>query len=309
MNSQLLESFLKIVEMGSISAAADTLFISQSTLSDRLKALEEDLGVTLINRGPGIKQIELTERGVEFLSYTNRFLDLDKEVQQWKNYDHLQSLRMGAPMSINSLFFRNFFKQFLNSNRIYLNVSAHWNRTIYSMVNVSELDLGVVSRPYQSQNMKTIPLFREPIMIVYDNDYADYEDLSELDIRDQIFIEWGPHFTQWYQQHWPAQDTPKISLDSPELLMEYISSDQSWAAVPMCLYNSLLAMNDKIQVLELEEEVYRELYLIYQPASFSSGYTARRAFMVAMFEFVEECARAGLCESLIDLDELRLEWE
>ena len=50
MRLEQLSYFVEIVRRRSINKAAETLFISQSTLSDALKKLEEEIGVKLLLR-------------------------------------------------------------------------------------------------------------------------------------------------------------------------------------------------------------------------------------------------------------------
>ena len=67
MNLEWVETFLRIAEEGSVSAAAQNLFLSQSTVSSRLAALEEELGYTLVSRDRGKRYMALTPQGVCFL--------------------------------------------------------------------------------------------------------------------------------------------------------------------------------------------------------------------------------------------------
>lgn len=50
MTTEDIFAFRAIAEYNSVSKAADALFITQSTLSQRLKALENELGVVLFDR-------------------------------------------------------------------------------------------------------------------------------------------------------------------------------------------------------------------------------------------------------------------
>ena len=50
MNLTSLQTFLAILETGSLVRAADKLNVTQSTVTARLKTLEEELGQVLINR-------------------------------------------------------------------------------------------------------------------------------------------------------------------------------------------------------------------------------------------------------------------
>ena len=58
--------FIRVVEAGSISAAADRLGVAKSAVSRRLKELEEHLGVELFHRTT--RSMNLTDTGRAFLS-------------------------------------------------------------------------------------------------------------------------------------------------------------------------------------------------------------------------------------------------
>lgn len=51
MNIRSLEYFIKVVELNSFTKASEELFISQSAISEQIKALENELGFTLIDDG------------------------------------------------------------------------------------------------------------------------------------------------------------------------------------------------------------------------------------------------------------------
>ena len=57
-----IETFLMIVKTKNITKTAENLFLSQPTVSHRLKCLEEELNVKLLTRKKGYKQIELRLR-------------------------------------------------------------------------------------------------------------------------------------------------------------------------------------------------------------------------------------------------------
>ena len=50
MEYKQIEAFIAIAELKNITKAADTLFVSQSALSYRLKTLEDEIGATLVTR-------------------------------------------------------------------------------------------------------------------------------------------------------------------------------------------------------------------------------------------------------------------
>lgn len=72
MEPTALVTFVAVAETGSFSRAAEKLFTTQPAVSKRIRALEDDLGVTLFDRlGRGIR---LTEAGETYLVSTRRIL-------------------------------------------------------------------------------------------------------------------------------------------------------------------------------------------------------------------------------------------
>ena len=57
--------FVSIVDLGSFTKAAEVLFITQPTLSWNIRKIEEEFGVTLLDRH--FNGVQLTERGDHFI--------------------------------------------------------------------------------------------------------------------------------------------------------------------------------------------------------------------------------------------------
>lgn len=74
MNDDQLRALIEVARHRSLSRAADELGLGQPTISDRLRALEAELGVKLVQRqGRGVA---LTPEGEAYLSYAKRALDV-----------------------------------------------------------------------------------------------------------------------------------------------------------------------------------------------------------------------------------------
>lgn len=72
MDFTALATFVAVAERGSFSLAAESLFTTQSAISKRIRALEDELGVSLIDRLG--RSIRLTEAGETFLSRARQLL-------------------------------------------------------------------------------------------------------------------------------------------------------------------------------------------------------------------------------------------
>lgn len=81
MNLESLESFLEIYEQGSLSKAAELLYLTQPALSSRLAALEEELGVSLIERKKGVRGISFTKDGLLLAQHARKLIELDRKTK------------------------------------------------------------------------------------------------------------------------------------------------------------------------------------------------------------------------------------
>ena len=77
MDLRRLEIFVRVAEFGSFSRAADALFLTQPTVSEHVRALEDELGVQLLDRlGRGAAP---TPAGQLLLGYARKLLALAEE--------------------------------------------------------------------------------------------------------------------------------------------------------------------------------------------------------------------------------------
>ncbi len=77
---QQLRYFVEVAAEGSISAAADLLYIAQPTMSAALKDLERRVGRTLFVRST--RGVTLTEDGTEFLGYARQVVEQSELLEQ-----------------------------------------------------------------------------------------------------------------------------------------------------------------------------------------------------------------------------------
>lgn len=101
---QGMEAFVRVAELGSFSAAARQMGLSKSAVSKHLTALEECLGVRLINRTT--RRLALTEVGLVYLDYCQRIIQEIEEAELTASRHGVEPrgrLKVNAPMSFGIL--------------------------------------------------------------------------------------------------------------------------------------------------------------------------------------------------------------
>ena len=76
---ELLRSFVSVVDSGGFTRAGERVHRTQSTVSQQIKRLEDDIGQPLLNRTG--KDVTPTEAGERLLSYARRLLSLAEEAR------------------------------------------------------------------------------------------------------------------------------------------------------------------------------------------------------------------------------------
>jgi DNA-binding transcriptional LysR family regulator len=100
MNLRFVEAFYWVATLKSVSRAAEKLYLTQSAMSARIAALEDELGVLLLDRRD--KQFRLTVAGTRFVTYAHKLMDLQREIKTELGAGQTPelSLRIGAIESV-----------------------------------------------------------------------------------------------------------------------------------------------------------------------------------------------------------------
>lgn len=80
MDLKQLEAFVYVVKLNSFSKAADTIFLSQPTISSHISSLEKELGTQLLIRST--KEVYPTKSGLDLYIYAQNMLALRDEALQ-----------------------------------------------------------------------------------------------------------------------------------------------------------------------------------------------------------------------------------
>ncbi len=112
-----MNAFVRVVEAGSISAAADRMNVAKSMVSRRLKELEEHLGVELFHRTT--RQMNLTDSGRAFYQQSVRILDDILEAEHATSQIHgalKGSLKIALPLSFGLMHLGPAINEFLQAH-------------------------------------------------------------------------------------------------------------------------------------------------------------------------------------------------
>lgn len=161
-----LEIFITVVDYGKMSKAAEVLYITQPTVSQAVKELEDYYGTRLFERLS--RKLFITEEGKNLLSYARHVVDSCREMDRsMKNVGRSIRLRIGASVSVGTCFLGEWLKVFEDQvPGIETMITVCNTSQVEEMVLKSELDLGIVEGMVQSKDMIQIPVCEDRLVMV-----------------------------------------------------------------------------------------------------------------------------------------------
>lgn len=192
MDLRRLQVFAKVAELGSFSRAAEALFLTQPTVSEHVRALEEELGVPLLDRlGRGATA---TPAGELLLGYAQRMLALAREARQ--AVDQFQGrlsgeLVIGGSTIPGEYVLPAFVGQFkLKYPDIEICLLIAGSRQVSDWVERGRVEVGVIGAPPPTKSLRSVPLMSDELVLVVpaDHPWASRARVTLADVRKEPLI-------------------------------------------------------------------------------------------------------------------------
>ena len=211
-----LKYALETERAGSITKAAQNLFMAQPNLSNALKELEASVGIKIFKRTP--QGVEVTPEGKKFLDYVRNIVDqVDHLERQYTAHGKKTiNLRIGSVRSSNV---SHVVTEMINNIPNTFPMKVEFRETtqfeLLNLIEMNELDIGMISFPLQhkpyfsflmkSKNITAIPIRQLPIYLLMSAEHplanvepidismlADYTEVvhGDLDSPETQYSKW-----------------------------------------------------------------------------------------------------------------------
>ena len=228
-----IEAFLAIYKAKKISAAAEDLFISQSSLSARLQTLEKELDCTLFIRGKGSRTLEPTEAGERFHPLAEDYMNILRQMKELKGNRYEQRLRVTSINSIGTYLLMPVYERFMKKHpEVFLRVSEYNNDRSKPVIQKGQTDLLFSPNRFESNEVESFPIFTEPILLICsaDSDYPEMLSIGDLPEENEIYINWDDGYDAWHRTYFKST-FPRLDVDNMEQLRYFLRQKGRWAFV------------------------------------------------------------------------------
>ncbi|TVO57073.1 LysR substrate-binding domain-containing protein [Denitromonas halophila] len=173
--TDLLRTFVKTVETGSFTRAAEAVGRTQSAVSLQIRRLEDLLDAPLLVRGS--HRVRLTEQGAMLLDYGRRMLALnDEAVGSLRQPKVAGSVRLGAPHEYTASLLPIILGKFAQSHpNVMLDVTCDLSKNLLMRMDEGEFDL-VVALHDGPGDGRGVKVLTEPLVWVTSQDHVRHEE-------------------------------------------------------------------------------------------------------------------------------------
>lgn len=270
MDTTTLRTFIALAQIKNFTKTAQQLFVAQSTVTNRIRDLEMELGVPLFIRSH--KQVDLTASGQKFLDYAQRFVSLEltalQDIQASPTY--AQKVNIGTTNTIYESHLQRRIRSYLKKQKdVSLHVTISHTADMMRQLQEGTLDAifsfsamfksGFVCQPYRTDSLVLV-------CKASDTSYAKGIYKDDLQKIDYLFCNFALQGVGLYiQDLFPRHHRFPLEIDNSTKLPQYVAEGIGYTFLPKSL------IEDDLQAKRL-----RAIHLLdFEPPKVDSYYITR----------------------------------
>lgn len=172
--------------------AAEACFVAQPTLSVAIKKLEDELGVTIFERGGS--EVSTTPLGALIVAQAERVLEQTAAIKEIakQNKDPLAGpFRLGVIYTVGPYLLPSLVKTMIQRvPQMPLVLQENFTVKLIELLRQGELDAAIMALPLPEQGMMIQPLYDEPFLVAMpkDHEWAERAAISAEELKNETML-------------------------------------------------------------------------------------------------------------------------
>jgi len=258
MDINQVKTFLAVVANGSFLEAATRLHVTQSTVSSRIKGLEEYLGASLFVRNRS--GAALTPAGRRFVHHAKAIiLRLDQARHDVGLPSRFRaSITIGARIALWEVFLPRWVGELRRSNPdISIRSEIGFEDDLMRRVIEGTMDIALMYTPQHSPGIHVQHLFDETLVLLTTNPEKPWPD------ENYVYVDWGPAFYAQHSSNYPDLERPAQVVNIGWLGVQIIMCNGGSCFVPLRMAEPLINAGQLFQMPN-SPQFRIPAYMVYQ---------------------------------------------
>lgn len=298
MNTILLETYVNIVNFRNMSLAAERMYTSQATVSYRLKQLERELGVTLVNRGKGMSEVTLTHYGEEFYGLARNYLKLVNNMAFLKTSAGRYRLNIDGLQGNNGTVLRPLYSEIVQKRpELYMYIYTDHSTQVIERVAGLVADIGFAGYIGRHTAVKFEQLYAEKLLLICRRDSGYYEGIpaSKLDTRFEVFSFLSTEYENWHNNVFGVKTMSMVTVRTGgSMLFDMFFRPEVWSIVPYALANMMIKSSEyDLVIYNVDPEPPASLCYKVLPECNQQHIQGLAIFQDELYAYLDELKKTG----------------
>jgi DNA-binding transcriptional LysR family regulator len=260
-----LQFFVAAAEAGSVTGAARALSISQSSVTEAIRALEDDLGVLLFDRQA--RGLLITHKGSAFLRHARQIL-ADVAVARTAFRDEAESapgrLSLGVTSLVAGYVLSDILSRYRRAHpRVELNVTEDNGEYLQHLLIGGELDVAVLLtssvRDRMALNVETLVVSPYRLWLPLGHPLADQESIALEELAGQpliqLMVDEIEESTRSLTAALPVKPQIAFRTRSVEAVRSLVATGAGLAILPGLVYRPWSLEGDRIEIRDVSGDL------------------------------------------------------
>ena len=260
----ILKTFLEVNRTRHFGKAADNLFLTQSSVSARIKLLEEDVGNPVFTRKRN--DIQLTPAGQKILRYAESIVNTWSHARQEVAIEdeNTTPLAVAGMPSLWDIALQDWLHHcYKNCGNLMLSVDIAGADTMPRRLLDGTLDLAFMYDPPQFDELEHIKIITIPLELISSTRETSFE--SAL-THNYVLVDWGTSFANSHARHFDDTPTPSMRTSHGRIAMNYILNCGGAAYLPRQMVQARLESGE-LYTFDDAPIINRVAYAVYPSRS------------------------------------------
>ncbi|MGX5175088.1 hydrogen peroxide-inducible genes activator [Aliikangiella sp. IMCC44653] len=180
-----LRYVVAVAQTQHFSKAAEICHVSQPSLSIAVRKLEEELGITIFQRGK--RQVEVTPEGESIVQQAQKVIEEAEKLNYLKSAQKSPlegTLKIGAIFTIGPYLYPSLIP-FMRENypNMPLHIDEDYTENLRKKLLTAEIDIAVLALPFSDPAIETLDIYDEDFMPLFYEGHP-FSEMSEIDVND-----------------------------------------------------------------------------------------------------------------------------
>lgn len=258
MKIELLTTFLEVSQTLHVRGAAENLFITQAAVSNRIKQLEEELGVKLFDRSQ--KRLKLTAEGHRLIKHANEMMVMWQKLKQDVGAAQSNSYQLvvGSMMSIWDIVLQDWLQKIQrNLDDVHLYTHTYSPLELRKHVLSRLVDIAFLFEPPHIEDIISQKVATVPLQLV-----STDKDMSFADVDNMVMVDYGESVNSQLMRDYSDKNIIRHNMSQPRIALNFILEGAGCAYLPkqMCFEH---LRKGKLFLIEEAPQYSRDIYAIF----------------------------------------------